>query len=474
MFDSWITEPGLRCFLVEARYLEAGETKTLRRANMPYRSKSSDSPALTPYPDTIIAMGDFTRDMSEAFVGFSISGAGAIELFLDDEIKELLTTANFAGQAVTIKAGAPDWSLSQFGTLVEHAICGGLQQVDDSTAKLTFRDRASVFDKPLLTETYSSGPSKGEFKPIALGQCFNISPVLIDANAKKYQVNNGPLEAITQVRENGLSIPYTANLTDGTFTTTNAVKGRITADVKGHKHSGTWLQSGTQTINYLLSTLGLAVTTDTAVLPDYLMGLYITQDTPVKQLLDDVVSSVGGAWFYNRKNKFRLIRYTGVGTVAHTLSQDDYEDGTLKVARRIEPLKSIKLGYQRNFTPQADGLAGSVRELTPTIATRYEKEYSYIYVENANITTQFPEAEAITVPSALVSESDCQAEANRRKDLAAGVRHVWELTAFTTPFKFNLGETINVQTAKTQFLTGVITRLVDDYDEETVKLELVI
>ena len=473
MFSQWIAQPALRCFLIEATYLESGQSKTLRRATMAYRSKASDTPALMPYPDTIIGMGDFTRDMTEAFVGFSTSGAGAIELFLDDEVKRLITQGNFAGQAVTIKAGSPDWPLAQFGTLIKHAISAGLEQVDDSTVKLTFRDRASVFDKPLLTATYTSITAKGEYKPMCLGQCFNISPVLIDANAKQYQVNNGPVEAITQVRENGLSIPFTANLTEGTFTTVNAVKGRITADVKGHKHSGSWLKNATQLVNYLLSTLSLVPTTDVGVLPDHQVGVYVTDNTQIKAILDELVTSVGGAWLYNRHNQFRIIRYTGPGTVTHTLSLDEYEDNTLRPIRRIEPLKSIKLGYGKNFTPQADGLAGSVRETRPATARLYEKEFSYSESKNSPITTQFPEAQAITVPSALVNEADCQAESDRRKALAASVRHVWELTAFATPFTFNLGETIKVQTGRNHFLTGVITRLVDDYDDESVQVELV-
>lgn len=852
-FADWLKTPGVdRCYLVEIDYLLAGTGYTLRRSTHPYRTAPTDTPALTPYPDTILSLPEFDRDLTAAFVGTSRVAVGEFELFLDDELLALLDTAVFGGRELRLFVGAPDWAKASFGPV----LVGRIEQLDANsydTVSVSFRDRAVIFEKPLADTKIASGPNAGKPIPRCYGQCFNVPAVLIDHTIKKYQVHNGPVYAITQVRENGVSIPFTADTATGTFTLTNNASGRVTADVQGAVVDGVYLQTADQLIaelvrqalvpkpkatmpqdggwyaqtdfsnynagnskvvqNYVLfcedldessvwlsfrvepvtdsgiaapfingrsvgnywkivpnavnnthpfyqalsaapdsgkisflyrsggygvefflttgtqgptaaisedgsvisntfdyinvvdegagdyfievgyssytpefitlrphngSTASFAgdgtssvlltgvqvsepealyaTTTTTPVdslvprdwtvngasawtvktvaegtsltrlasvpgvtsifwtgkafgdgavlvkltvvadgtnrpgivirslidfteaytvrfsgstaildkrfggsvavldsigftysdgdevwvyatcagseiaatlwrdgepmpdgpqlsatdsdvsyglaglisgpssydqhvlffavhpapeiigdtLPAYTLGLFIDDDQSIAAAMDEVCTSVGACWLFNRLNQVALVHFDGLQTTTDTLTPDDIEDDSLVPVRRIAPAKTVTIGYQRNWAPQGDGLAGSVRETTPELATLYEQEESAVVAENAGIVTTYPDAAAISVSTLIVLEADAETEATRRAALAAVPHTVYEVAAFASPFAMTLGQTITVEYP--QYFAGgddaVVVRLVDEPNESSVRMEV--
>jgi len=277
------------------------------------------------------------------------------------------------------------------------------------------------------------------------------------------------------VRENGVAIPYTANLSNGTFTLTNNAKGRITADVDGAKVSGTWLQTAAQMIAHLVGRFGIAAPAGLAALPAYQLGVYITGDKTLSGVLDDISASVGAAWYYSRTGELQWFFFNGTSTATAMLTADDIEDNTLWPRRRIAPSKSIKLGYRRNWTPQADGLAGSVREIALALATLYEQAESSVTATNAGVTADHPDAADVVVSTLIVQQSDATTEANRRAAWSSVPRNVFELTAFSAPFNFDLGQTVTIEYPN-YFAAGsaaVITRLSDELLSDTSVLEVI-
>lgn len=471
-FAQWIKLPALdRCYLLEVSYRLAGQDYVLRRSTHPYRTHPGDTPALTPYPDTILQLPEFERDMTEVFAGFSRTGFGDLQLFLDDDIQMLIDSANVAGMSVTLRCGDMSWPLSDFGVVLAGARVEQLDAVSSDTARLSFKDAATLFDTPVPRATISTGPNAGKPVPLTYGRCFNVSPELINEATRTYQVHDGAVQAITAVRENGLAIPYTANLAAGTFTLTNNAKGRITADVDGAVVSSIWLQSAKQIIDALIGRIGIAPSTGT--LPGYALGLFIGRDQTVKSALDDLVSSVGGSWAFNRAGALVLTAFNAPLNPSANLTADDIADASLLPRRRIAPAKSIKLGYRRNWTPQADGLAGSVRETMPVQAALYEAQESLVTASNA-ASPDYPDAAVISHSTLIVSQADAQTEANRRALLSAVPRTVFELTAFTAPLAMELGQVVQV-TYPQYFEAGapaVITRIVDVLSDNTCKLEI--
>lgn len=473
-FAAWLKTPGVdRCYIIEADYLLGGELHTLRRSTHPFRSAASDTPALAPYPETILTLPEFDREMSEAFVGTSSIAVGELELFLDAELLQLINTGVFGGQQLRMYTGDARWPLAQFGQILV-AQTQQLEAASYDTAKLTFRDRAALFNRMIQPNTIATGPNAGKPVPLCFGQCFNVPAVLLNPVTKQYQVHDGAVSAITAVRENGMPISFTADVATGTFTLSLNAKGRVTADVQGAVVGGGYLSTADQLIDYLVTTvMGLPAPVG-ALLPAYTLGLYIIKDRTVTTVLDEIAASVGAAWFFNRVNQVVKTHFNGLAAATDVLGLDDIEDDSLLPVRRITPAKSVTLGYQRNWTPQADGLAGVIRETEPELATLYEQDESLVVIETAGVSTTYPDATDIIVSTLITFEADAQTEAQRRADIASAPHRVFELSAFAAPFAMQLGQTISIDYPQ-YFTAGqqaMITRLTDLPAENSVRLEV--
>ncbi len=472
-FADWIKTPGVdRCYLLEFQARVGGQLKTVRRSTHPYRSGPNDSPAFTPYPDTVLSVGSWGRELTELFTGYSTTSATAIDLFIDDEIRSLLESASVGGLPVTIRCGDARWPLSQFGIVIT-ASADTLRATAYDTAQLTLRDRAELLRKPLQSTLLATGPNAGDPVPVCLGRCFNVSPVLVSEATRTYQVHDGAIQAISAVRENGAPISYTANLAAGTFSLTYNAKGRITADVDGAKVGGVWLQSAAQMIPHLLSRVGIAAPAGLAALPAYQLGIYINGGKTLASVLDDISASIGAAWYYSRTGALQWLHFNGPTAPVGNITADGIEDDSLWPRRRIAPAKTVTLGYRRNWTVQADGLAGSVRETTPALAALYEKTESLAPITNAGVDD--PDAADISVSTLIVSQADAATEANRRAVWAAQPRTVFEFDAFAAPFNLDLGQTVTIQYPQYFATPGpaVITRLRDDLQSDTCTLEVI-
>lgn len=471
---NWLKTPGIdRCYIIEADYLLGGVLHTLRRSTHPYRSSHADTPALTPYLDTILTLPEFDRELSELFIGTSRLGIGELTLFLDDELLELINTAVFGGNQIRMYCGDASWPLAQFGQILVGVI-DQLDAVSYDTAKVTFKDRAAIFERLIQQTTISTGPNTGKPAPLCFGECFNISPVLLNPVTKQYQVHSGPVSAITAVRENGQPIPFTANLANGTFTLQNNAQGRVTADVRGAVIAGSYLTTANQLIQHIITNImGLSAPSGDTW-PNYTLGIYIDKDLSVASVMDDIAASVGGAWCFNRLNQVTKTYFNGLHSATDELTQDDIEDETLLPVRRIAPAQSVTIGYKRNWTPQPDGLAGVIREQNPELATLYEKSESVAVAENNGIATQYPDAADIIASTLIVHYSDALTEASRRAAQASVPHSVYELSAFTAPFGMQLGQTITINYP--QYFNGgklaLIVRLSDQPADNSVRMEV--
>lgn len=475
-FNEWLRTPGLdRCYLLEVDYLQYAEPGTLRRSTHPFRTLGTDTPAWCPYPDTILRLPEFDRDMSEVFSGASRVAIGEMELYLDEQLQELIDTAVFSGRDVRMYVGDPSWPLEQFGQI----LVGQVEQLDAisyDTAKLSFADRAVIFSKPIQTEMIESGPNAGNPVPLCFGQCFNVSPVLIDAATKLYRVHDSAVQDITAVRENGQPIPFTKNNAAGTFTLTNNAQGRVTADVRGAVVDGEYLTTADQLMHHIVARIAGQDVPIGNELPDYELGIYISSETNIADVLDEISTSVGAGWFFDRLNRFVKVHVDGVnyGNAADVLTLDDIEDDSLLPVRRMAPARSVSLGYARNWTPQADGLAGVIRENNPELATRYEQRESTAVTTDPDLEIIHPDSVSLTVSTLIVHWNEAMLEAQRRLINAGIQRTVFELKAFAAPFAMALGQTVRVHYPKyfKGGLDAVITRLNDLPGENAVRMEV--
>ncbi len=469
-FLSWLESQGnFRCVLIELDYKEAGVMKTAYLSNAAFVSAATDTPAHTAYDPFVIGSVQFERSLNEVFTGSSISKTSDIELIYHPLTQSLLTKAVY-GQSVRIFLGDKTWPKSDFVQIIA-GLCDGVMP-EQTKVRIKFRDAADVLKTPLLVDRYASGTAAGLLKPLCLGRCFNIAPVLIDEATHTYQFNNGVSAAVTAVRFNGAVVPgsyYTVNLADSTITFTTYPTGDVTMDVDGQLVGFTWLQTASDFIGQIASMRGLTV--DSSGLPGYMLGLYLTTDTATDQILDEICASLGGFWLFDRLGQFKVRAFNGVPALAgESLTKDQTVANTLKIRRVINPLHSMTLGYKRNWTPLSN-IAAVVHETIPATAAELAADGKTVTRTQAAVLDNYPQAETIKTDSLLVTEADATTEADRRLALAAIPRFVYELQQLTAPFSWQIGTCAHLEAAGINGDRAVITKLIEAPQDGTCNVE---
>ena len=245
--DDWLAQPGEeRTLLCEFDCIVNGETRTVCVADRPFTSQPDDVPANQPYDDVIIDQPIFTQKMGL----FTTEGAPVSGMTLK-AVPELdfLLDANVYKQFVRYYIGHSTWPRDQFIPIAIAKIAG--IRITAETYSMSLLQHSGVLDVEIETGVFESGPNKDKRRPFCLGTCFNVSPVLEDAATHTYRVHIGKIEAITEVRDNGVPVGYTADLEAGTFTLLSQPAGEITCDAKGARDESTITTPADQ-IRYVL------------------------------------------------------------------------------------------------------------------------------------------------------------------------------------------------------------------------------
>ena len=116
-------------------------------------------------------------------------------------------------------------------------------------------------------------------KPLCFGYCRNITPFLTNPSLLEYHVHDGQIEEVLAVYDQGslltLTTDYSVDLSTGKITLVSSPTGIVTADVRGAKVSGTWLDSTEEISAELISRAGVSIT-QTYDIPSGVIGLYVT------------------------------------------------------------------------------------------------------------------------------------------------------------------------------------------------------
>lgn len=466
-FSNWLMQERPRQVLLELDYESAGLIKTYYLSNGAFVSSPIDAPANVPYDPYIVGGVEFERSLGEVFTGLSVSKVSDVSIIANNDTLPLLNAAVY-GRSIRIYLGDPGWNKSQFVQIIA-GICDGILP-EQTTLKIKFRDAADRFLTPLLTERISSGVSSGQLKPLCLGRCFNIKPVLLDDATHTYLFNCTASQAVAAVRFNGALVPssyYSVNLSASTIAFSVYPQGEVTMDVDG-TIGPHWLNTATMFIQWIAAQVG--VTVDVIGLPNYLLGLYVTSDSSVYSVLDEICGSVGGYWFFDRIGKFTVRAFNGFTVPATELNRDQTWANSRKPRRIVNPLYEIKAVYKRNWTPLS-AIAGSVHENTPAIATELANEGKELHLSQP-IKALYPQAESITVSTLLVNAADVSTELSRRLALSAIPRFVYELKSLASAFSWSLGDTVLLEEQGLNGNRAVLIKLVESPISGSCNVEL--
>ncbi|NQY62629.1 MAG: hypothetical protein HRT38_02710 [Alteromonadaceae bacterium] len=432
-FEAWLAQPGnFRCHLVEVDYLDAGTLKTLYLSNAPFQTVGTDSPAHTPYNDVIVDEIKLGQRMDSVFYGHSTTIRSAIKILATEFIPDLLSF-DFAGQQARIYMGDPDWPKADFKQ-TNLWYCEDIEP-DGFNYLLRILDATHPIEVPVCNK-YTSGIAEGKSIPRVFGTVFNVEPVLInELGDGTYQINDGPLDSIT-VRDGGLLVSVSEDLTAGTFVPNSTPQGRITCDAVQAD------STCAEIVTIMLNESGLTARDGTfSSVPGYAMGAYISNNKTRRNLIDEACISAGFAWGVDSNNAFKTIAYTALsGVGVALLTDDDIDPDTFKTKRRLLPAPRVNVHYQRNYTVQPDGLFGSVSAVNRDL---FSKQWSVSIATNTDIVTNHPDYPEINAYTLLVNKADADNEAANRAALNTKIRLVYSMSAFGRAIGFELGDELD-------------------------------
>lgn len=460
-FQAWLRKADARrVVLLEAESWYQGGASMRYVSDRGFTSGPGDVPSNTNYPPRIREVPYYSITLGEQLTGRTDPARGQIVMDNTDGNLDQLLLHSWDGRPFDLYIGDPSWDRADFRRML-----GGI--VEDITVPsrdriaLVIRDLRKTLDTPLTSTKITAGPNIGKYKPVCFGECYNITPVLLDESTNQYCVHDGYVESIVAVREDGVVVGYTPDTATGTFTLGADATGVLTCDVKGDKTGGSVYVNTTSTVIQRIAELRAGVAsgdihsgsfTQLEAAQAGVVGLY-AQDGSLSCLEAlDALTLGAGAWFgFDRNGLLRVGRITApLSSGAVTLTADDIYINGFTVIRRMIPRANVRLGYKRRWTVQTT--------LDATITGDLRVEYSTPY---------FVKSATNTVPQHLLADQSddvgvtlfvdgtvTQTEADRRAALAAQVRYLFSIDVAIGGVNVQLGDTVHITHPRYGFGSG--------------------
>lgn len=392
----------------------------------------------------------------------SVPQYGDMELDNTDGGLDGLTAYAFDGRDARVYLGTDGFAQADYGMIFKGKVLS--LNVGRQKATIKLRDVQEELNTPLQTNRYTgAGGNEGAanlkdaIKPLAYGRCYNITPVIVNAASLKFQVNDGRINDILAVYDNGATIPpanYTKDLANGYFTLTNTPVGAVTCDVEGHHNGTTWPRTVGALIQTFATRCGvLASEMDTAAfsaldtLCPQVVGAYITDDSNALDVLDKLARSVGAFYGTNRQGLLtcgRLNLPTGGDTEVASFDESNILRDGIDPLEPAGYVKKVVVNYRKNWTQQsADSLAGIVAT-DPNAHAFKTGQTLTASATNAAVLTAHPYAEDLTFDTLLVDGTDALNEATRLLSMYGVPPAMFKVVSKAQPYALSVNDVVKL------------------------------
>lgn len=137
----------------------------------------------------------------------------------DGGLDDMIRTHTVGGRSVRIRLGPARGDYSSFA-LIQEAFAENWEAGHESV-RIRLKSTAVLLNTPLQPRRYAgTGGIEGDAVnadvaiPSCWGQCFNVSPVLLNRDQWIYQVHGGPIYAVDAVKERGLPFEFLSDAAD--------------------------------------------------------------------------------------------------------------------------------------------------------------------------------------------------------------------------------------------------------------------
>lgn len=487
-FIAWLKNPSAdRVVLIEATALVGGvETTFYMSTKGGYRTSPTDSPANTSYDSCAEVKVLYTEEISLTTDDASLN-AGVITVNNYDGKKDGWLNYVWINRPILALIGDMSWPKSEFRTIF-NGVQADLVPDGRHTMSLKLRDKSQRLNAP-LTEIKLGGntQNKDNLIPLVFGECHNVTPLLVDPTNLIYKVHNGAIERIIEVRDNGVPVAATANLTNGTFTLQNQSFGTVTASVQGDKVGTTYTNKIASTIKHIVKTYGKDVDKFTdadidttkfdafdAAFPQPI-GAYFPDRTNVLEACRMLASSVGAQILMDRVGKLQIVQLAIPANGTPTVIDSNHMIvGTLAPVMKTDPVAAVKLGFNKNWTEQDDMLVNIPEEHKDL----YGEEWLTTTVVDDTVKAKYRlTGEPVQQDTMLLTRADADVEASRRLNLWKVPRIVYEFEGTPEMLSLVLGQPVTVYNNRfgmSNGVTGTVISLAPDWSNGHVKVRFIV
>jgi hypothetical protein len=433
-FTGWLSNPTVpRVVIVEVNVKSGGQEITRYLSTKPYTTSPTDSPA-NQYYDPIIVGGIQYTEVLDITGGGGMSG-GDIDVANYNGERDGWLDDVWDNRSLKAWIGDPSWARSDF-QLIFNGVVATLLSNSRDTLTITIRDKLQQLNSPVTdSKIGGSGTNKDNVVSLTFGEAHNVTPQLSDAATLKYQVHNGPIEGILEVRDNGQPISVTVNNSTGTFTLNQASAGEITTSVQGDKNT-TYVNTISKVIQRLVTGYGNASTRFTSAELDATnltqfdtacpqpVGVYADGNTNLLALCQDIAASVDARVVMSRAGLLQLLQVAvpGFGTPVQ-IGPSQIIERSLEISERPFVKAAVTLGFDKNWTVQDNLLTGIQEEHKKMFATEWLTSTSTNLQAKADYKLNDAPPQTDTM---LKRRTDADAEANRRVALWSVPRTVFQ------------------------------------------------
>lgn len=266
-YTAWLkSQSAVRCILVEVDVKTGGSVITRYLSNQGYVTGSSDSPANTSYSPRIVGGIQISRKINiDGNVSMSF---GDIELNNTDGSLDSWVDDYWANRSLRIYLGDVSWARSDFRQVMG-GITTGIDTRRRDRINIKLSDKLQRLNNPVSEVKLGGSTSRADdLVPLLFGECHNIEPLLVDPAVFEYQVHNGPIEGVFEVRDNGIPVPYSSTPATGKFRLDNAPSGTVTCSAQGYAPTQNFLQRSQEFDNVYWTKSNSSIVANGATAPD--------------------------------------------------------------------------------------------------------------------------------------------------------------------------------------------------------------
>ena len=402
------------------------------------------------------------------------SGVGELQLIDPDGGLDSLLALGWEGAAIELRRGTPGTPFSTWSAvakLTSDGIVGGLQSKSIRLRPLSWLlENAELHGERYGGAGGTDGDSSlaGRLKPYAVGYCFNVTPVMVNATALIIQVSRSSVNAVSAVYDGRAPLTpagdfatyaalaaatvaggtYATCLAAGLFRLGSAPVYGITADVVGDNDTVNGLGAPTsrgKIVRRIAAGLGPVRLSDSeqidfAAFNDFEnkqpapCGWYWDGASEISKAaaIAEVLGGVCGWWLMRPNGQLAIGQAEDPASYAPTLTLT-YPDrlGEPTITDTLPPRRATYIGYRRNYTVQTqDKLAGSVSQVD---ALTYAQETQYSGGIDQWRANNYPTSPAVYLLSNYRDQADALAEAQRQMQLFAVVRRRYAIPIVMDP-----------------------------------------